>query len=462
MLALLIVPCLFLLILPFVPVRWLKLAFVTMASADFLLALFAMAPGEAIDLAWWPQLGLNFSLGVNHYNQPLLWLNGLVLLTSALAAGRENAWSPLSKGSIFWLSTAYVGVSLAFLSQNVLLYFVGFEMAVLPFFLLVRKDGGENRRVAAFYFLGFSAVAGMMLLAAVLTLVVHHVTGFQSQENLALWVQWAVYLLLLATWAIKTPLWPFHLWLPRTHGEASTPASMYLSGVTLKVAPYGFLLFSRLLPASSHHASPLLALWGGITLLAGSLLALGQKDLKQTVAQSSIASMGYVMIALSLGTPASDEAAVLVMVGHGLASPLLFWIAGEVEKVQGSRSLDDLPGLYRKDPLLVMFLTVAAFAYMGIPGLALFPGEFGVITVALKHAPATLYLIGPGILVMAATWLRVLARARFGSEEQVSASGDLSVRRFGSWGGLWLTVPLVLVGLIPEWWIHLWHWGGLK
>ncbi len=462
MLALLIIPGIFLVILPLLPDNWLKPAFVAMAFSDLLLALFVLAPGESIDVAWWPQLGLNFALGVSRYNQPLLWLNGLVLLSSALATKAGKAWSPLSKGSIFWLSTAYLGVSLAFLSQNLLLYFVGFEMAVLPFFLLVRKDGGENRRQAAFYFLGFSAVAGMMLLAAVLSLVVRHVTGFYSNHSVPVGLQFVVYLLLLATWAIKTPLWPFHLWLPQTHGEASTPASMYLSGVALKVAPYGFLLFSHILPIASHRASPTLAMWGGITLLAGSLLALGQRDLKQTVAQSSIASMGYVMIALSLGTPAGDQAAVLVMVGHGLASPLLFWIAGEVEKVQGSRQLDDLPGLYRKDPFLVTFLSVAAFAYMGIPGLALFPGEFGVILVAFRHMPATLYLIGPGILVMAATWLRVLARARFGGRDQDSAISRLSFGRQGTGSGLWLTVPLLWVGLFPEWWIHLWHWGGLR
>ncbi|PSR28144.1 MAG: NADH-quinone oxidoreductase subunit M [Sulfobacillus benefaciens] len=462
MLALLIVPCLFMIILPRIPATWLKPAFVTMALADLLLALGALAPGNVIHVAWWPQLGLNLSLGVTPYNQPLLWLNALVLLSSAWTANRGNAWSPLSKGSIFWLTVAYVGVSLAFLSQNVLLYFVGFEMAVLPFFLLVRKDGGENRRVAAFYFLGFSAVAGMMLLAAVLTLVVHHVTGFHANHPVSVPVQFVVYLLLLATWAIKTPLWPFHLWLPKTHGEASTPASMYLSGVALKVAPYGFLLFSGILPAARHQASPFLAVWGGITLLAGSLLALGQRDLKQTVAQSSIASMGYVMIALSLGTRAGDQAAVLVMVGHGLASPLLFWIAGQVQKIQHSRQLDDLPGLYRKDPLLVTFLTAAAFAYMGIPGLALFPGEFGVILVALKHAPLTLYLIAPAIVIMAATWLRILARARFGGTETDGSFDSLSAVRQESWSGLWLSVPLVLVGLIPEWWIHLWRWGGLR
>lgn len=454
MLALLLIPCIFMIVLPWIPHTWQHRAFVGVALLDLLVALGGLSPGQGIDLQWWPQIGLNFALGVTPYNRPLLWLNALVLLSSAWA-GREA-----SKGSIFWLVLAYWGVSLAFLSQNILLYFLGFEMAVLPFFLLVRKDGGDKRRVAAFYFLGFSAVAGMLLLSAVLTLVVHQVTNFHS-GHLPLSLQWGVYTLLLVTWAIKTPLWPFYVWLPKTHGEASTPASMYLSGVALKVAPYGFLLFSGMLRGAVHQASPLLAWWGAMTLLMGSLLALAQHDLKQTVAQSSIASMGYVMIALSLGTPAGNQAAVLVMIGHGLASPLLFWIAGRVSSLRGSRKLDELSGLYRQDPALVTWLTIAALAYMGIPGLALFPGELGVVLMVMTHDPMTLYLVIPGLLIMAATWLRILARARFGTE----SGPDLQLTRspmVDRWGGLWLGIPLILIGVAPAWWIHLWQWGGIR
>ncbi|PSR25599.1 MAG: NADH-quinone oxidoreductase subunit M [Sulfobacillus thermosulfidooxidans] len=450
MLSLLIIPLMFMIVLPWIPQPWQRYSFVSMALAEGMVAWMGLTPGQFIEVKWWSTLGLNWSLGVTRYNEPLLWLNGVVLLSTAWA-------QPLiSKESLFWLSLADIGVTLAFLSQNLLGYFLGFEMAVLPFFLWVRKEGGIERRVAAFYYLGFSAVAGMFLLAAILVMVVHHVIGF-SAAPLPRSLQVMVYGLLLVTWAIKTPLWPFHLWLPRTHGQASTAASMYLSGVALKVAPYGLLLFSQLMPQIVHHIAPWLALWGAISLLIGSLLALAQRDLKQTIALSSIASMGYVLIALSWGTVWGNQIAILVMIGHGLASPLLFWVSGRIERALGSRNLDDLVGFYQQDPVLTIWLTLAAFTYMGIPGLALFPGEFGVVTVAMQHDRHLLYLIAPAILTMTATWLRILARARFGPVQPPTPSkASPSVR----WGGFWLGVPLLLVGLIPGLWIHLWQWGG--
>lgn len=452
MLLLLIVPCLFLIILPMLPKTAWRSGFIATAMIELAGALGGLHPGQSVNFSWWPSLGLNISLAVTPYNQPLIWLNGLVLLATAWTT-RDP-----SRESVLWLTFAFIGVTLAFFSQNLILYFLGFEMAVLPFFLLVRKDGGEGRRTAAFYFLSFSALAGMLLLSAVLSLTVRHITGF-GPVPISPALQQIVYTLLLVTWAVKTPLWPFHLWLPRTHGEASTPVSMYLAGVALKVAPYGLLLFSGLLPQAVHQDQGFLALWGAITLLAGTLLALAQRDLKQTVALSSIASMGYVMIALSQGTALGRQAAILVMFGHGLASPLLFWITGRVQDVIGSRQLADLPGLYHKDPGVVRWMTLAAMAYMGIPGLALFPGEFGVIVAAFKQDPATLYLIAPAILIMAATWIRILARARFGQAEPVGTTADPRSDRVGAW---WLGIPLVLFGAVPAWWIHLWHWGGLS
>ncbi|AUW93131.1 NADH dehydrogenase [Sulfobacillus thermotolerans] len=448
-----LIPWMFLILLPWLPQAKTRPLFIAMALSDTLQAIFGLSLGQSFHGSWWPSLGLNIALAVTPFSQPLLWLNGIVLLSIAC-----TNQSP-SRDSVFWLSLAYSGVSLAFLSRNLLLYFLGFEIAVLPFYLLVRKEGGTDRRAAALYFLAFSAIAGMFLLAATLTLVVHHITTFDSHV-VPRTLQFSVYGLLLVMWAIKTPLWPFHLWLPRTHGEASTPVSMYLSGVALKVAPFGFLSFSSMLAPAIHHASSLLALWGALTVLLGSLLALGQTDLKQTVAQSSIASMGYVLIALSFGTSLGNQAAILIMIGHGLASPLLFLVTSRIYDLIGSRQIQDMTGLYQKSPALVSWLTVGAFAYMGIPGLALFPGEFGVVMVALQRDPVILYLIIPAMLFMAATWLRVLARVHFG--HLTRSTSNVSSRTGSVWSAAWLGIPLILIGIAPIWWTHIWNWGGLK
>lgn len=425
--------------------------FLTAAVLAFVTTIFFMPLGDGTSISWWPLLGLNIDLRVTPLNTPLLWLNAIVLLSTAWIAIRPP------KGQVTLLLLAALGVSLSFLSHNILLYFLGFEMAVLPFFLLVRRDGGDSRREAALYFLGYSALAGIFLLAGSLLLVTHHVTTF-SATHLSHSLQLSLYGILLVTWAIKLPLWPFHLWLPKTHGEAPTPVSMYLSGTALKVAPYGFILFTPLFAQASTTFRPALALWGAVTVVMGAILAFAQSDYKKMVAQSSVASMGYVMVALASGTPSGQELAILVMVGHGLASPLLFLTAHHIQKRLGTRNLDAIVGLYQKDPQLVRWITLGAFCYMGIPGLALFPGEFGIVVQTWQQAPITAAILLIGILVMAAVWIRVLARMRFGSPETHS---PLPVPPQEWLHPFLLGIPLVLLGINPHWWIQLWHWGGL-
>ena len=450
LIALLIVPWVFLAGFVGVPPRYGQYGVIAMALAELGITVAGLKPGQWWSISWWPTLGLNFAVGVTSINLPLLWMNALVFLATVLAMKRP------SRDTVIWLTLAFWGVTVAFLSRNWLLYFLGFETAVLPFFLLVRKHGGAGRRTAAFYFLAFSGVAGMLLLSAVLYLARHHITVVGG-GTLPLFQQQLVFRILLLAWAIKTPLWPFHAWLPRMHGEASTPVSMYLAGSALKVAPYGFLLFSGLLRGALQQADPFWTFWGAITLLVGSGLAFAQKDVKQTVALSSIASMGYVMMALASGTALGTEAAILVMVGHGLASPFLFWIVGRIQEVTGGRQLSDLTGLYRRDPATVRWLTLAALAYMGAPGLALFPGELGVLVSVYQRTPLALALVVPALVLMSATWVRILARARFGSGEPVATASGL-----GRGMGWVLGLPLLGLGLDPGWWIHVWQWGGFS
>lgn len=430
--------------------RWTRPLFIAAAAASLVQSVVGVHPGATLTFAWWPDLGLDFAWAVNAYNLPLLWLNGVVLLATA--------WTDRSagRGQPLLLLFAAVGVTVSFLSENFLLFFLGFEMAVLPFFILVRRYGGDGRREAGFYFLGFSALAGIALLAGILWLLGFGLTSAASVRALTPTAQIIGYGLLLITWAVKTPLWPFHLWLPRTHGEASTPVSMYLAGVALKVAPYGLILIGSHLPAAVRVYHPGLAAWGAVNILLGAVLALAQTDLKQTVALSSISSMGYVMLALAPGTRLGYEVAVLVMVGHGLVSPLLFWVSNRVAGITGTRSLDGLTGLFHVSPGLARWLTLGALSYMGIPGLALFPGELGVLAAAWPTTRWVLVLVLPGILVTAAVWLRILARARFGPPPPAFAEPPAD--RVGAW---WLAAPLLAFGMAPAWWVGLWHWGGI-
>lgn len=435
-----------------VPSSYARRLFLTGSSLLLLITLAALRPGMALNWMWWPALGLNLHLAVTPYNLPLLWLNAIVLMGTGWAMRADN------KGQAILMTVAAAGVDLAFLAQNLLLYFLGFELAVLPFFVMLRRDGAAQRRQAAHYFLGFSAVAGVFLLAGILIAMSHGVSEFGA-AHLTGAVQLTLYAVLLVTWAVKTPLWPLHVWLPRAHGEAPTPVSMYLSGVALKVAPYGFLVASASMPEAMRQMAPGLALWGAVNVLIGTVLALVQRDLKQTVALSSIASMGYVMIALAWGTALGREVAILVMVGHGLVSPLLFWCSHRIEALAGSRQLDDLPGLWAKDGGVVRWLTLGALSYMGLPGLAMFPGEFGVLLAAWHASPFALWIVLPAMLLTAAVWIRVLARARFGAP---STPPDAPEAFGPRWPFYWLGIPLLALGLFPHMLTILWHWGALS
>lgn len=432
------------------PSRHSRLVFLTGSVFVLAVTLAVLRPGLSLVWAWWPFLGLNIHLATTPYNLPMLWLNAIVLMATGWALSEEN------KEQAMLMILAAFGVNLAFLSQNLLLYFLGFEMAVLPFFVMLRRDGAEQRRTAAHYFLGFSAIAGMFLLAGILWALTHGVT-YLKITHWPMAVQLTLYSVLLVTWAIKTPLWPLHIWLPQAHGQAPTPVSMYLAGVALKVAPYGLLVTSTLMPEAVHRMAPFLALWGAVNALAGTILAMIQRDIKQTIALSSIASMGYVTIALAWGTPLGREVAILVMVGHGLVSPLLFWCSHRIEVVTGTRQLDQLQGLWARDSRVVRWLTLGALSYMGLPGLAMFPGEFGVLRTAWHSA--TIWLLLPSMLLMAAVWIRILARTRFGKAGNLSQTHQESSLRSPVY---WLGIPLLALGLFPQIWTIFWHWRGLS
>ncbi|MCY0885687.1 MAG: proton-conducting transporter membrane subunit [Firmicutes bacterium] len=414
-----------------------------------MLALTAVATRteQTVTVPWWPPLHLSLALVTNATNVPLLWLSAVLLL----AVGFVEEELPTPSPSLVLIAIA--GANLAFTATAPLMFFLGFELAVLPFYLLIYLVGGPQRRRAALFFLAFSATASVPLLWGMIWLTIHGVTIFHP-ARVPLAVQEGVYLALLLTWAIKTPLWPFHVWLPRAHGQASTPVSMLLAGISLKIAPYGLILADIAFPAAARALAPWLALWGGANVLAGGLLALGRRDLKETVAYSSLASMGFVIIGLAVNTPFAREMAILVMVGHGVASAFLFWATGAIAHRTGTRQLDKLAGLYVGSPDLARWMTLGVLGYMGMPGLALFPGEVGVITAAIGRYPWAVGLALAGWLVAAAVWIRVLARIRFGQQGPVAVGHH---PRLGPVPGL-LTASMAAMGVALPWVTALWNW----
>jgi NAD(P)H-quinone oxidoreductase subunit 4 len=376
---------------------------------------------------WIDALGLNYNLGVDGLSLPLVILNTL-LAGVAIYATDESIRRPRLYYSLMLLITG--GVTGAFLSQNLLLFFLFFEVELIPLYLLIAIWGGERRGYAATKFLIYTAFSGIVLLASFLGVV--WLSGASSfdmvgaagashlQGGLPLPLVRQIVLLagVLLAFGIKIPLVPFHTWLPDAHVEASTPVSVLLAGVLLKLGTYGMLRFGLgLFPDAWAVAAPWLASWAVVSVLYGASCAIAQKDMKKIVAYSSIAHMGYILLASSAATPISMLGTVLQMVSHGLISALLFLSVGVVYKKSGTRNIDVLKGLFNPDrglPMIGSLLILGVMASAGIPGLAGFIAEFLMFRGSLPVFPVQTFLCMIGTGLTSVYFLIMVNRAFFG------------------------------------------------
>jgi NAD(P)H-quinone oxidoreductase subunit 4 len=376
---------------------------------------------------WLDALGLNYNLGVDGLSLPLVILNTL-LTGVAIYATDESIRRPRLYYSLMLLISG--GVTGAFLSQNLLLFFLFFEVELIPLYLLIAIWGGERRGYAATKFLMYTAFSGIVLLASFLGVV--WLSGASSfdlvgaagashlQGGLPLPLVRQLVLLagVLLAFGIKIPLVPFHTWLPDAHVEASTPVSVLLAGVLLKLGTYGMLRFGLgLFPDAWAVAAPWLASWAVVSVLYGASCAIAQKDMKKIVAYSSIAHMGYILLASAAATPISTIGTVLQMVSHGLISGLLFLSVGIVYKKSGSRNIDVLKGLFNPDrglPMIGSLMILGVMASAGIPGLSGFIAEFLIFRGSLPVFPVQTLLCMIGTGLTSVYFLIMVNRAFFG------------------------------------------------
>lgn len=412
-------------------------------------------------IPWIDVLGLNYNLGVDGLSLPLVILNCL-LTGVAIYSTDESLRRPRLYYSLILLITG--GVAGAFLTQNLLLFFLFFEVELIPLYLLIAIWGGERRGYAATKFLIYTAFSGIVLLASFLGVVwlsgassfdmVGAVGASHLQGGLPLPLVRQIVLLagVLLAFGIKIPLVPFHTWLPDAHVEASTPVSVLLAGVLLKLGTYGMLRFGLgLFPDAWALAAPWLASWAVVSVLYGASCAIAQKDMKKMVAYSSIAHMGYILLASAAATPVSLLGTVVQMVSHGLISALLFLTVGVVYRKSGSRNLDVLRGLFNPDrglPMIGSLMIVGVMASAGIPGLAGFIAEFLVFRGSLEVFPVQTLLCMIGTGLTSVYFLIMVNRVFFGRLSDLVVSLP-QVR----WGdripSLILAVIILIMGVQP-------------
>lgn len=450
--------------IPFLPLRQSKLAALTISGIVLLWTLWVANQFDSTNpllqleeyLPWLETLGLNYQLGIDGLSLPLLILNSL-LTWIAIYSSQEDIERPrLFYSLILLVSGAVAG---AFLAQNLLLFFLFYEMELVPFYLLISIWGGEKRSYAAMKFLLYTALSGALILVAFLGLVwLQGADSFAYEalmgQSLPLWQQIVLVSFVLIGFGIKIPLVPLHTWLPDTYVAASTPVAILLGGVLAKLGAYGIFRFGLgLFPEAWATLAPGLASWATVSVLYGATVAIAQKDIKRMVAYSSIGHMGYILLGGAALTALSLVGAVAQMVAHGLILAILFHLVGVVEAKVGTRDLDVLNGLMnpiRGLPMVSALLVLGGMASAGIPGLVGFVSEFLVFQGSYSVFPLQTLLCVVGTGLTAVYFVILLNRTCFGKLDNAIAYFP-KVEWRERVPALILAITIIFLGIQPTW-----------
>jgi NAD(P)H-quinone oxidoreductase subunit 4 len=415
-------------------------------------------------MPWVDAIGLSYRLSLDGLSLPLIVLNSLLTLIAIYASDLD-----IQRPRFYYtlLMFLHVGVAGAFLADNLLLFFIFYELELIPLYLLIAIWGGARRGYAATKFLIYTALSGIFIIGGFLGLTwLSGVENFNFVSGLGSSLPLVQQLILLGAiiigFGIKIPLVPFHTWLPDAHVEASTPISVLLAGVLLKLGTYGLVRFGlELFPDAWAVVAPYLAWWAVVSTIYGSAIAIAQTDMKKMVAYSSIGHMGFILLACAAATPLSIVGTIFQMVSHGLISALLFLAVGLVYKKTGTRDLTILRGLLNPErglPIVGTLMIVGVMASAGMPGMVGFISEFIVFRGSFPIFPTQTLLSMIGTGLTAVYFLLLVNRAFFGrltTQGGNTPDADTRVLPIILWRerlpGLFLAALIVIFGLQPSW-----------
>lgn len=403
-------------------------------------------------LAWNPRMGSSYALGVDGLSLPMLLLATLLCLVAILASSviRERI-----KGYYFLillLEAAMLGV---FMAQDWSLFYVFWELTLIPLFFLIDRWGGKNRHTAALNFVLYTMGGSVFMLVSLL-LLFDTIPGhsfemanmIEGARALPAATQTLIFLGFLIGFGVKMPIFPIHGWLPLAHVEAPSPVSILLSGILLKMGSYGLLRAAGMLPAAAQELQGLLATLALVSLIYGGLLAWRQSDLKRMIAYSSVSHMGVVLLGIAALNQAGITGAVMQMVAHGLVAGSMFLLIGLLYERTHTREIGDYSSLVKTTPKFAFFTVLAFIGAIGMPGTAGFVAELHALVGGYDRWGGVVVVLSLGVLISAAYAIRTIGRLFTGPvRPQMENVEDLRRTELGA--AAILGCGIVLLGIYP-------------
>jgi NADH-quinone oxidoreductase subunit M len=408
--------------------------------------------------AWIPSIGAEYFLGVDGLSVLLILLTTMMGSIAVLCS-----WTAITervKEYYIFLLVLQTGMLGAFMALDFLLFFLFWEVMLVPMYFLIGIWGSDNRLYSAIKFFLYTLVGSVVMLLGILALyfAYHARTGMYTFDitqyhrfNFEPGLQWWVFLAFFLGFAIKVPMFPFHTWLPDAHTDAPTAGSVILAAVLLKMGTYGFLRFSLpILPDASRHFVPMVVLLSIIGIVYGALVAMAQRDWKRLVAYSSVSHMAMVMLGMFALNPVGVTGSIVQQLNHGISTGALFMIVGIVYERRHTREISEYGGLSKIMPVYAAVFLVMTMSSIGLPALNGFVGEFLILQGVFTASRMWALFAASGVVLGAAYMLYLYQRTMFGKVENPKNEPllDLSHREFATF--VPLLVLAVWIGLYPS------------